>query len=308
MPQDIRHLISMVSRERLKGHVLALEGLRHAWDNYGALEDRASLIEETLRSFNLKVEDQEVPFYGRTYRNIIATLEGNKEKDWILIGAHYDAAWGSPGADDNASGVAVLLETARILSSGMTGNAPTIQFVNFTLEEPQPQTIRFLIGSDCFAREAKRLNRRYSAVLILESVGYVDSKEESQIVPFLVRRPVPRKGDFLGVIANRRSRNLMERFCSIAHEYVPELTVVSYKAPFSGYIIPETRFSDHASFWSYGYPALMLTDTAMFRNPHYHTHHDRHETLNFEFISNVARAVISAVIVFSSEARSPSED
>jgi len=304
---DIHDLLSRVNEGNLKDQILALEGLRHAWEDYDALGERAKFIRSTLSSFNLKVEDQEVPFYGRTYQNIIATMDGgNKEQGWILIGAHYDAAWGSPGADDNASGVAVLLEAARVLSSQKPDT--TIQFVAFTLEEPQSQTMRFLIGSEHFVREARRLKRRYSAVLILESVGYINSKEGSQIVPFFVRRPVPRRGDFLGVIANRRSKNLMERFCSIAREYVPGLTVVPYKVPLSGYIIPETRFSDHAPFWSHGYPALMLTDTAMFRNPHYHTNHDRHETLNFEFISNVARAVISATAAFSSESHSPSAD
>ncbi|GAB4413944.1 MAG: M28 family peptidase [Thermodesulfovibrionales bacterium] len=303
----IQNILSEVSKDSLKAYLFGIEGLRHAWENYDALRERAEFIGATLRSFHLSVENQEVPFYGRTYQNIIATMEdGDKEKDWILIGAHYDAAWGSPGADDNASGVAVLLEAARILSSQKLNS--TVQFVAFTLEEPQLQTIKFLIGSEYFAKEARRLKRNYGAVLILESVGYTSEKEGSQIVPFLVRRSVPGKGNFLGVIANRRSKALMEEFYSVAGEYVPELSVIPYKVPLSGFIIPETRFSDHASFWNYRYPALMLTDTAMFRNPHYHTYHDSLATLDFEFIANVTKAVVSSVLIFSSGGHSRSGD
>jgi Zn-dependent M28 family amino/carboxypeptidase len=193
----MNNILSQVSTERLQEYVKKIEGLRHGWDNYEALEKRAAFIEETLRSFNLKVENQEVPFHGRTYRNIIATIEGiDNEKEWILLGAHYDAAWGSPGADDNGSGVAVLLEAANILSK--QDLKKTVQFAAFTLEEPQPQTIHFLIGSDHFAGEARRLNIRYEAAIILESVGYTDYAEGSQIVPVLIRKTVPKKGNFLG--------------------------------------------------------------------------------------------------------------
>ncbi|NCO68018.1 MAG: peptidase M28 [Nitrospirae bacterium CG_4_10_14_0_8_um_filter_41_23] len=300
MSSHIHSIASEVNIERLKRYVYAIEGLRHAWENYDTLEEKAKFIEETLRSFNLKVESQEVPFYGRTYRNIIATMEGiDEEKEWILLGAHYDAAWGSPGADDNASGVAVLLEAANILSKQKLER--TVQFVAFTLEEPQPQTLNFLIGSNHFAQDAKRQKKRYEAVFILESVGYTDRAEGSQTVPFFVRMPVPKRGDFLGVIANRGSKAIMNAFHSIASEYVPELIFVSYKVPLSGRIIPETRFSDHASFWDYGYPALMLTDTAMFRNPHYHTHQDKHETLDFSFIVNVTKAVVSVILKLSNQ-------
>ncbi len=298
----IHRVSSDISSERLKGYVYALEGLRHAWDNYEALEEKASFIEDTFRSYNLQVESQYLTFHGRTYRNIIGTMEcvndgdsGTAEdKEWILLGAHYDAAWGSPGADDNASGMAVLLEAAKIISREKPNR--TIQFVAFTLEEPQPQTIRFLIGSEFFAKEAKRLNRRYASVIILESVGYTDKAEGSQVVPAFVRIPVSRKGDFLGIVANRHSKALMNAFYNIARVYVPELRLVPYKVPLSGYIVPETRFSDHASFWNYRYPAIMLTDTAMFRNPHYHSPHDSHDTLDFAFIANVTKAVVGFIL------------
>jgi Zn-dependent M28 family amino/carboxypeptidase len=294
-------ILSNISIDRLREYVKKTEGLRHGWENYNSLEEKANYVGDTFRSFNLSVDNQEVSFNGRDYRNITATKEGiDNENDWILLGAHYDAAWGSPGADDNASGIAVLLEAANIISKLKLNK--TVQFLAFTLEEPQPQTIHFLIGSDLFAKESKRQKRRYGAVFILESVGYTDDEEGSQVTPIFVRIPVPKKGNFLGVISNRKSEGIMKDFCNASAHYVPELSVVPYKVPFNGRIIPETRFSDHASFWDQGYPALMLTDTAMFRNPHYHTSHDRYETLDFDFMLNITKAVVSAILSLASKA------
>ena len=185
MVPSLYEKLDQISSERLQGHVKNIEGLRHGWINYDSLEEKAAIIEAFFRSLKLTVESQDVLFHGRRYRNIIATMEGSEqEMDWLLVGAHYDAAWGSPGADDNASGVAVLLETARILSNDKFKR--TIQFVAFTLEEPQPYTLHFLIGSDHFAREVRKKKIRYKAVLILESVGYTDTAEGSQIVPLFV--------------------------------------------------------------------------------------------------------------------------
>ena len=297
---SIHDVISQVSIERLKAYVRMIEGVRHGWENYDELERRAHSIEDAFHSFDLSVGNQEFIFHKRPYRNIVATREGTgQDKDSILVGAHYDAAWGSPGADDNASGVAVLLEAASILSKQNLDT--TVHCAAFTLEEPQPQTIHFLIGSEAFAQAARKSGMRYRAVFILESVGYTDYGEGSQIVPLLVRTAVPKKGNFLGVIANSRSKAIMNYFCRISHECVPELLTVPYKAPLNGRFIPETRFSDHASFWNAGYPALMLTDTAMFRNPHYHTHHDRFDTLDFAFMTNVTKALLSVILSLATD-------
>lgn len=291
---DIANLTVQVDIENLRYYTSSITGLRHAWKNPSELEERARFVQRTFASFGLTVESQEVPFHGRTYRNIIGTLQGKKDDDILLVGAHYDAALGSPGADDNASGVAVLLEAARILSGVIPER--TVQFVAFTLEEPQLPviTLTFLVGSRHFAQEARGKGVKYKGVLILESVGYTSEKPQSQALPALVRMEVPDTGNFLAVIANRRSKGLLERSCGSATKCVPELPVVGYKVPFSGRLIPETRFSDHAPFWDQGYPALMLTDTAMFRNPNYHTPYDRLETLDFNFMSRVAKAVVAA--------------
>lgn len=292
---DIRDIISAISIERLKEHVSALEGERHGRENYDALEEKGRFVEAAFRSLGLPVTSQPVPFKGREYRNIIATMAGSDpRKEWLLLGAHYDSPWGSPGADDNASGTAALLEASRILSEQKFSR--TIQFVAFTLEELQTQTHLILEGSRHFAKDAKRMGVEYAAVLILECVGYTDKRAQSQIIPSLIGIDVPKSADFLGVIADKRSKKIMESFHTCAATWVPELKVISYAVPFSGYLIPQTRFSDHASFWNQGYPALMLTDTAMFRNPHYHTSHDTAETLDFQFLADVTKAAVSFIL------------
>lgn len=283
-----------VSNERLRTHAEAVSGLRHGRRNFLQLEKKALYIEETFRSLGLQVAIQEVPFRGRRYRNLIATLEGaDFERPRFLLGAHYDAFPGTPGADDNASGVAVLLETARLVRHWRP--AATVQFVAFTLEEPQDLFSYILIGSRHFTRKARQAGHEYRAALILESVGYTAQEEGSQRIPPLVKIDAPRRGDFLAVVANRLSRPLMESFCAAARESAPDLPLVSCQVPFSGYLVPQARLSDHASFWSRAYPALMLTDTAMFRNPHYHRAGDTVATLDFPFMAKVARAVIGAL-------------
>jgi Zn-dependent M28 family amino/carboxypeptidase len=294
MPEEISNLVGEVRGARLEQYVRKLEGLRHGTENYAALEEKARFIEEELISFGLRVENQPVPYKGRRYRNIIATLEGTGSgKERLLVGAHYDSSRGSPGADDNASGIAVLLESARIL--GGRGFGKTVQFVAFTLEEPQTWKHSILRGSRHFAREARRAGTKYEAVLVLECVGYTDRRKWSQIIPSVAGIPVPKTGDFLGNIANKPSRKLMEAFHECATSRVPEFKVVSYAVPLRGYLIPQSRFSDHSSFWNCGYPALMLTDTAMFRNPNYHTYRDTHETLDYDFMANAARCVVAFI-------------
>ena len=295
MTSDMTGIISGVSRERLEGHVRALEGLRHGSADRAALEERGRFIEEVLRSCGLPVENRPVSFRGRTYRNIVASIAGEDPRAaWLLAGAHYDGPFGSPGADDNASGVAVLLEVARLLSGRRFSR--TIQLVAFTLEERQLYDIGILAGSRRFVKEERQQGRRYAGALILECVGYTSSSWQSRLVTQLAGITVPERGDFLAVVANRGSKQLMDSFCRPARELVPELPLVPYAVPLAGYLIPQTRFSDHAPFWDAGYPALMLTDTAMFRNPHYHTDHDTAATLDFDFMAGVARAVTAALL------------
>ena len=283
-----------VSSDNLQRWVGELSGLRHGGENPLALEERAVCIEQLLEGFGLKVASQEVPFAGRVYRNLVATLPGSDPQlPKLLLGAHYDGPPGSPGADDNASGVAVLLEAARLLA----GSAPrcTIKFVAFTLEEPQ-YIGRFLIGSRHYVELARRRGENYAVALVLESVGYCDQREGSQRLPPLVRVPGISRGNFLAVIGNHHSRHHAERFTQVAARRVPQLPVIPYSAPpLLARFIPQLFLSDHAAFWGAGYPALMLTDTVPLRNPHYHQPTDTPDTLDAAFLAGVATAVVGVL-------------
>jgi Zn-dependent M28 family amino/carboxypeptidase len=286
--------VAAVDVANLRRWVGALSGLRHGRDNPAALEERAVMIGEILTGFTYAVFSQAVPFAGRCYRNLIATLPGNEPQlPMLLLGAHYDGPAGSQGADDNASGVAVLLETARLLAG--TRPRRSVKFVAFTLEEQQTLGT-FLVGSRHYVRRARQQGEAYAVALILESVGYCDHREGSQVLPPLVSVPGTSRGNFLAVIGNQESRAQADDFAQLAGHHAPELPVIPYCAPpLLAKLIPHLYLSDHAAFWKEGYPALMLTDTVPLRNPHYHRPTDTPETLDFAFLAGVARAVSGAL-------------
>ncbi|ACI22003.1 MULTISPECIES: M28 family peptidase [Thermodesulfovibrio] len=289
---DIEKFIQEVEQNNLKNIVQSISIPRHGWYNYEVLSSVANFVEEKFREYGYIVEINEFSYNGKEYKNIIATLKGiNSNKDWLLIGAHYDSAIGSPGADDNASGIAVMLEVARIIRKSPI--AERIKFVAFTLEEPQAFDLKFIIGSSQFVKKFKKLGHRYKA-LILESVGYYSDVKGSQKLPAFTKGPDV--GNFLGVVGNGKSNTLLELFEKVK-EYVPSINLITYKAPMNGWLALETRFSDHAPFWDAGFQAVMLTDTAMFRNPYYHTSQDTPDKLNFPFMEDVTKALLVAVLI-----------
>ncbi|WP_297209399.1 MULTISPECIES: M28 family peptidase [Thermodesulfovibrio] len=289
---DIERFLEKVEQNNLKNIVQSISIPRHGWYNYEALLSVANFVEDRFREYGYIVEIDGFSYNGKEYKNIIATLKGiNSNKDWLLIGAHYDSAIGSPGADDNASGVAVMLEVARVIRE--TPIAEKIKFVAFTLEEPQSFDLKFIIGSSQFVKKLKKLGHRYKA-LILESVGYFSEMKDSQKLPAFTKGPDV--GNFLGVVGNGKSNALLELF-EQAETFVPSLNLITHKVPLNGWLSLETRFSDHAPFWDAGFQAVMLTDTAMFRNPYYHTSQDTPEKLNYFFMEDVTKALLVAVLI-----------
>jgi Predicted aminopeptidases len=289
---NIQQLLQKVDRKNLENIVKKISIPRHGWYNYDELSVIAGFIEEKFKEYGYLIDIDEFSYQGKIYKNIIATLKGiDSSKEWLLIGAHYDSAMGSPGADDNASGVGVMLEVARIIRELTL--AEKIKFVAFTLEEPQAFDLKFIIGSSHFVKKFKKFGYKYKAI-ILESVGYFSDKKGSQKLPAFVKGP--EVGDFLGVVGNRKSKELLELF-EESKKYIPELKLITYKAPLNGLIAIETRFSDHAPFWDAGYEAVMLTDTAMFRNPYYHTSQDSPDKINFSFMADVTRVLLTAVLI-----------
>ncbi|MFQ5881791.1 MAG: M28 family peptidase [Candidatus Methylomirabilales bacterium] len=290
----VRELLGAVQEQELRRWVETFVGPRHGQENPEQLARKGERLEEEFRALGLGVWREPFRYMGRPYFNVVARLPGSvPDRAWLLLGAHYDAIDGSPGADDNASGVAVLLAAAKALSR--LKPAATLQFVGFSLEEPQTGFDPYRHGSRHFATQARSQGQRYEGVFILEMVGYTDHRPGSQMVPRGILKSVPKVGDFLGVIGNRRARRLLAHLEAAAARYVPELPVVTYWIFFRGLLIPMSRWSDHAPFWDRGYPAVMLTDTAFLRNPHYHQPTDTLETLDYAFMAQVARAVIAMV-------------
>ena len=285
--------------DRLRIHVAALTGPRHPRTAPGALHDAEDYIARALAALGLAVERPSFGFGGAEYRNVVATMTGlDPAAPRVLVGAHFDTVPGTPGADDNASGVAALLEVARLV----VGNRlkATVEFVGFNLEEPQG--VRYRVGSHAYARAARRRGARYSGALILEMVGYTDPRPGSQRVPALLFwKRVPRTGTFLAAIGDGASGHLLRDFAFTARAAVPELSVVTFRSPWRGWLVPQTRLSDNASFWDSGYPALMITDTAFLRNPYYHTLGDRAQTLDFPFMARVTSVVASTVVGLGGE-------
>jgi Zn-dependent M28 family amino/carboxypeptidase len=223
-------------------------------------------------------------YRGNAHRNLVLDLPGWSDDGFVLVGAHYDGVPGSPGADDNASAIAVLLEMARALAAEPPRRR--LRLVAFDLEE------RDLVGSRAHAAELQRRREPLALMIALEMLGYADRRPGSQRYPPGLRYLYPDRGDFIGLIGNLRAVPQLRRAARVIRRSVPcEWLAV----PWRGRVLPDTRRSDHAPFWDLGYPAFMVTDTADMRNPHYHTAGDRIETLDLDFLTAVCTGLIDAL-------------
>ena len=244
-------------------------------------------IQEYLAQFG-SVEMQPFTVRGQTHHNIVLKLPGQQsDRPPILIGAHYDAVPGTPGADDNASGVAVLLELGRSLSASPAHHP--VWLIAFDLEEFG------MVGSGHCAEQFYAQGQRLRLMLSLEMLGYCDSQPGSQKYPAdFFYRLYPSQGNFLALVGNpavtldmqRLSRSLRQAGGVPAHWF---------PAPNRAKALPDLRRSDHAPFWDLGYPAVMITDTADQRNPHYHQASDRPETLNLDFLTGVCQGLLHGI-------------
>lgn len=276
-----------VSAKEIEKRLRNIVGERNPLSSPGHLAKVEGYIETELKSLGLSVESDPFTYYGKDYRNLIARLGPPSDAPLIILGAHYDSVEGTPGADDNASGVAVLLEAARVLSR-LRLNSPTL-FCAFNLEEFN------MIGSGHFAKRLKARGAKVKAMISLEMVGYADRRPGSQQYPIGLRWFYPDRGDFIGVIGNLRSVSLLRQFARSMRE-VKGLPVETLTVLGNGFLLPQVRLSDHSSFWDVGYPALLLTDTSFFRNPHYHGPTDSLETLDLDFMAKVCEGVIKGIL------------
>ena len=254
---------------------------------YASLEQARLYIEETFGRAGYEVGHDTYEIGGRAFRNVIAELPGTA-KQVVVIGAHYDTVPGTPGADDNASGVAVLLELARLLRGFRP--APVIRWVAFTLEEP-PYYRSALMGSRVHARKCRERAEQVAGMISLEMLGYYSDLAGSQSYPLgFLRRLYPGCGNFIGLAGNFRSLRLVRM---LARRMSEAAAIPVEHAAFP--LVPGADLSDNWSFWEESYPALMITDTAFFRNPHYHLPTDRADTLDYERMAAVVTALEYAI-------------
>ena len=281
--------------ENLRRHVDRLAGLigpRHLGAPK-ALAAAATFVEREFAAMGYEVQKLPYSVNGQEVCNLVAELPGQRRANEIVIlGAHYDTVWSTPGADDNASAVAMLLEVARLMQS--TRSQRTVRFVAFPCEEP-PHFHTGDMGSQTYARRCREHNERIVGMLCLEMVGYFTSGANSQLVPEIIpkflRWIFPRQGDFLAAVGNLKSWKLAWQFRRGFRRGVqfPLFTICLPE------LVQEIRLSDNSSFWDQGYPALMLTDTSFLRNPHYHKSSDTPETLDYASMAKVTLGVLGGV-------------
>lgn len=287
------------AHSRIRRYLQAIVGERHPDRNPRALKKTAHYLATQFAKSGWVVTHYPFSALGGIYRNIVAVKSPSHSAHRehlapLLIGAHYDTEAGSPGADDNASGLVVLLEVAVRLQSLRL--CRPVWLVGFCLEE------QGRLGSQTFAARLKAGDQALVGAIILECVGFSANHSASQLAPPGVPQSVPTIGDFLAIVGNESSRSLVEAIERSAASHVPGLKIQSLVVPGCGEVLSHTRRSDHASFWDQGYPAVMLTDTANFRNPHYHRETDTIETLHMGFLADVIDAV-AAVAVEVAEAK-----
>ncbi|MFH1723623.1 MAG: M28 family peptidase [Elusimicrobiota bacterium] len=272
--------------ERLELHVRRLAGYIGERNilRPEALARAALYIEQTWTGAGYRVRREEYPVGDGTCRNLFVETEpAGTRRPLLIIGAHYDSAPGTPGADDNASGVAVLLELAAAVRRSRL--PMPARFVSFASEEPP----HFATGEMGSAFHAKRLRADGTAVagmLSLEMLGYYDSRPGSQAYPPFLARFYPESADFLALVSDFGSRDLIKRMAEgLRREGVRIETAALPRW------VPGVSLSDHLSFWKESYPAAMLTDTAMYRNPHYHMPTDTPETLDYPRMALLVEAL-----------------
>jgi Zn-dependent M28 family amino/carboxypeptidase len=262
-----------------------LVGERNPFTSMEKLNKAAQYIAEEFNSLGFEVNIENVPFEGIESQNILGYKKGSdSSNDYFLVGAHYDTVEGSPGADDNASAVAGLLEIARLLQP--VALKTNIIFAGFTLEEYG------FIGSAHYAKKAREMQDPIVGMISLEMLGYRSQEPRSQTYPpYVDANKYPETGDFIAIVGNNPSARLVERIEKNMKKSVPSLPIETLVLPSTGEEFVDIRLSDHLPFWENGYQAVMITDTAYFRNPNYHKPTDTLETLDIDFIKDISDGV-----------------
>ena len=271
-------------REELRANVQKLAGEigeRNMW-HYAQLNAAADLIEDSFSRAGLRTRRDSYEIRGQACHNIEAEIPGNRP-GIIVIGAHYDSVFGSPGANDNGTGAAAVLALAKQFAAKAEQSPPrtpnkTLRFVTFVNEEP-PYFLSGEMGSLVYAGRCKARGDKISAMMSLETIGYFSDAPRSQTYP----SPglgifYPRVGNFIGFVSNVHSRSLLRRVIELFRKHAK---IPSEGAALPAFI-PGVSWSDQWSFWHHGYPGIMVTDTAPFRYPYYHSSSDTPDKLDYD--------------------------
>jgi Zn-dependent M28 family amino/carboxypeptidase len=271
LSQDVKYLSETIGERNLS--------------RAGTLQAATDYLQSRLKEVGYSVTDQTYLVQGHQVRNLEVILPGSDAKgETVVIGAHYDSVAGAPGADDNASGIAAVLELARQVQG--SAHRKTIRLALFVNEEP-PFFQTENMGSLVYARQLRNEHVSVSAMISLEMLGYYSDVPDSQKYPVLLGLFYPHRGDFIAFVGNPESRTLVRQAVRKFRE--------TAKFPSEGIAAPTdwpgVGWSDHWSFWQEQYPAIMITDTALFRYPYYHTPFDTANHVDFDKMARVMDGV-----------------
>jgi Peptidase family M28 len=285
-----------VDKKRLRQDVQTLASMvpPRNGDNVASLDKSAEYILEEFKKTGGLAETQGFALDGKEYKNVLCSF-GPEAGERIVVGAHYDVQGDQSGADDNASGVAGLLELSRLVQALKADLKYRLDFVAYTLEEGQFFKHPFArhYGSYIHARSLARAGIPVRAMICLEMIGYFSDRPNSQKYPlFFLRWFYPDKGNFIAVIGKWGQGSLVQKVKKslAARSQVPveSLTAVS--------LIPGVSFSDHQSYWQFDYPAVMITDTAFYRNKNYHKPSDTADTLDYDRMAEVIKGLYWTIV------------
>ena len=271
----------------LSEHIRHLSSLSRHHQNPAGLDQAAAYIKTQIEQYGLPCAYQNYSVAGQTYRNVVCQLNAKHDsQDTVIVGAHYDSYADLPGADDNASGTAGIIELARLLKQQQAQLPQHIELVAYTLEEP-PYFRSEHMGSAVHAQSLSTRPVNIKAVVILEMIGYY-RMDTAQDYPLGIMRAVyPKHGNFIAAVGNWQSRKLTQQYCQHLRA-LQQLPCERLTAPSR---LTGVDFSDHLNYWARKIPAIMLTDTSFYRNKHYHTAGDTLDTLD----THKAAAVINGV-------------
>ena len=264
------------------------------YKNIEELQRVSAWIKEQMRLFGIPCQYQNYSVNGLGYRNVVCNLAAG-HADKVIVGAHYDVFGEQQGADDNASGVAGVIETARILAQQKSQLTQNIEFVFYTLQEP-PFFKTEQMGSYIHAKSVQTQKDQIQGVYILDMIGYFDEKLV-QDYPVGLKWVYPNHANYIAAVSNVQSYDLGAKYC----EEMRTLNRLECQRLVAPSFVSGMEFSDHLNYWKFDIPAVMITDTAFFRNKNYHTEKDTLKTLNIGKMANVIDGLVNNLMMPSGQ-------